>query len=665
MSDPRFARLKSDPRFRRPKQQQSKVVVDDRFKSVFAKSKKGKNRGRVDKFGRPLSENHDQENLKRFYRIGKEAGDDIPTVPDYARGEILLESSDEAESEQEEDSDVEGFVTIGLDTTRSIPARGNQDDIDLDENNFDDLDAQAAAYSESNSEPLPVTEVDRTNRLAVVNLDWDHVRAVHLYKICSSLVSPAAPTTSSSKTPSHTTQRDTTVKGGPSSIVRGRIISVKIYPSQFGKERLAIEEREGPPPQIFKSRQMEEDAEVTEQNVIRVSDENDFDEDALRKYQLDRLRYCYAIITCDTVDAASHIYDELEGTELERSANVFDLSFVPNGMTFDEVPRDEATEDKGASYRSIEFVTDALRHSKVKLTWDDDDPSRNQLTRRKISRKELDEADFRAYLASSSSEAEPADEGQRKSISREKLRSLLLGGGNDLPEGWNDGNENGGDNSDVDMEVTFTPGLSASKDDQDETTLEKYQRKMKEKRKIKKENIKSVHDHEGIANSDDFFTTVSNDEGAHGRESSPAQMATRDNSSVAIPPNNTEPQHFSLKSVLKAEKLNGKKLKRKGSKKNKLEETEVQEDFSIDVDDERFKAIHDDHDFAIDPSNPRYTKTKAMKTLLEARSRNRVRSSNASTHSNSTPSLINLAESVKRKSSTSAILSIGKRRRLQ
>ena len=42
---------------------------------------------------------------------------------------------------------------------------------------------------------------------------------------------------------------------------------------------------------------------------------------------------------CDTVEAASHIYAELEGTELERSANVFDLSFVPDGMVFDDEPR--------------------------------------------------------------------------------------------------------------------------------------------------------------------------------------------------------------------------------------------------------------------------------------------------------------------------------------
>ncbi len=39
MSDPRFARFKSDPRFRRIRKQESKVVVDDRFKDVFDEGK--------------------------------------------------------------------------------------------------------------------------------------------------------------------------------------------------------------------------------------------------------------------------------------------------------------------------------------------------------------------------------------------------------------------------------------------------------------------------------------------------------------------------------------------------------------------------------------------------------------------------------------------------
>lgn len=36
MSDPRFARLQTDPRFRRPKQKQLKTEIDERFKDVLS-----------------------------------------------------------------------------------------------------------------------------------------------------------------------------------------------------------------------------------------------------------------------------------------------------------------------------------------------------------------------------------------------------------------------------------------------------------------------------------------------------------------------------------------------------------------------------------------------------------------------------------------------------
>lgn len=39
---------------------------------------------------------------------------------------------------------------------------------------------------------------------------------------------------------------------------------------------------------------------------------------------------------CDSAELASYLYSELQGAELERSANVLNLSFVPDDMTFDE-----------------------------------------------------------------------------------------------------------------------------------------------------------------------------------------------------------------------------------------------------------------------------------------------------------------------------------------
>lgn len=283
----------------------------------------------------------------------------------------------------------------------------------------------------------------------------------------------------------------------------------------------------------------------------------------------------------------------------------------------------------------------------MKLTWDDDDPERNQLTRRVLTRKEIEENDFRAYLASDTdteSETDAPEQGTAKGkgkADRDRLRALLLGGGNDtLPEGWNKGGMSG-DEDDVDMEITFTPGLSESKPDGDETTIEKYARKMKEKKKKRKEEVKEKADGASEKNGkeksldDDFFGNDSDEgessaeerekpqKGKKGTKSakkarspSPAAAESKRVKStaeelalVAIADDpSAEPRHFDMKAVLKAEKTQGRK--RKGKKTGRKGEdgdegeAEVQEDFAIDVKDERFQALHEDHTFAIDPSNP-------------------------------------------------------------
>ena len=260
-----------------------------------------------------MSSTHDQENLKRFYRLEGEdrrdegdegdEGEQGKKKPDYARGEVLLESSDEEdqgreedEDEDEEESDSGGrVVTLGR-KTRTHILDDLEPEVDLDEDHFAELDAQAAAYVQDHAcEHVAAEEEEdeedeggenRTRRIAVVNLDWDHVKATHLYKIFSSLVSPTASALASTSAAS-SRKVDGKTKGGPARVTRGKIVSVRVYPSEFGKARLAKEEREGPPTELFKGQ--------TED----VGDAEDYNEEVLRKYQLERLRYAYELITFD------------------------------------------------------------------------------------------------------------------------------------------------------------------------------------------------------------------------------------------------------------------------------------------------------------------------------------------------------------------------------
>jgi hypothetical protein len=254
----------------------------------------------------------------------------------------------------------------------------------------------------------------------------------------------------------------------------------------------------------------------------------------------------------------------------------------------------------------------------VQLTWDEDDPERNQVTRRTLTRQEIEDAEFRAYIASSGSESESdgdhstttkARENQckgAKAASRDKLRALLLGnGGDDLPEGW--GRDEGERKGDVDMEITFMPGLSKVKATEDETTLEKYQTKMKEKRKKRKEEVKEKGSMAPRAKRTDEEAEEHSPESLSRPLTTPEEL----NLLVASDNPNAEPKHFNLKSVLKAEKSKGMRTKGKGRKIGK-DDDELQENFSIDVKDDRFKALHEDHTFAIDPSNPRSVRVSVV-----------------------------------------------------
>ncbi|KAG9534501.1 hypothetical protein KCU79_g22132, partial [Aureobasidium melanogenum] len=316
---------------------------------------------------------------------------------------------------------------------------------------------------------------DVSSRLAVVNLDWDNIRAEDLMAVAQSFAAT------------------------------GRVSKVVVYPSEFGKERMQKEELEGPPRDIFASTTKEidedEDSDDEEERIkkelLKGDTGEEFDSAKLRQYQLDRLKYYYAVITCDSKETAKSLYDGMDGREYLSTANFFDLRFVPDDVDFDtDTPRDECTKIP-AGYKPNEFVTDALTHSKVRLTWDADDTTRKEVQKRAFSRAEIDENDLQAYIGSDSSDDEENDTGMTKAEQqRQKMRAALgLSTAAAKTKSKDDGPVG-------DMQITFTSGLSnaASKSNGvfenepiiEETTREKFIRKEKERKARRKEKMKAA-----------------------------------------------------------------------------------------------------------------------------------------------------------------------------
>ncbi|GLD67713.1 ESF1 homolog isoform X1, partial [Lates japonicus] len=173
-----------------------------------------------------------------------------------------------------------------------------------------------------------------------------------------------------------------------------------IYPSEFGRERLKVEETQGP----LELKALPDDSEddTEEERVYR---------EKMRDYQFKRLKYYYAVVECDSTATAAKIYEECDGYEYESSCSVLDLRFVPDEVTFDEEPKDVATDVNLSSYTPKLFTSSATSTSKVQLTWDETDHDRVAALNRKFNKDELLQMDFNAYLASSSEEEEEEEDG--------------------------------------------------------------------------------------------------------------------------------------------------------------------------------------------------------------------------------------------------------------
>lgn len=627
-SDPRFASLQTDPRYRLPSRKHTHVKLDKRFASIL-KNDDFSRKASVDRYGRKIAKGAGKKELERLYEL--ESGDEDEHVQ-----RELKRVGDAENKEEKYDAAREG----GFSESSSSSEEESDDEDDVEE---------AELYPAARGADVPMGEP--SSRLAVVNMDWDHIRATDIMAVAGSFV-PAS----------------------------GRIEKVEVFPSEFGRERMEREELEGPPKEIFASggRNPQDDSDDEDERIrkdlVKEDKGEEFDDTALRRYQIDRLRYYYAVITCSSIGVAQALYDALDGREYLSSANFFDLRFIPDDVEFDDLPRDSCLE-VSHGYKPTEFVTDALNHSKVKLTWDADDSKRRQMQKRAFSRHEIDENDLQAYIGSASSSSEDEEEDLEllegngadadvmstmskpsRADRRDAFRAAL--GLPSEPE-----RRKGKEDKPVgDMQISFTPGIAAFEgkrnvfeNEPEETTREKYIRKERERKARRKERAKARRegrDPDAVGGNEEQLVAESSEddaaegEGADGfddpffdepasasvaaakkarkeekvklRKERAAEEAANKSKRAELEllmADDKDVRHFDMKEIAKAEKAT--KKKKKGKKAEGDREKNGGDDFRMDVKDPRFERLFESHEFAIDPTNPRFKGTEGMKALLE------------------------------------------------
>jgi len=84
--------------------------------------------------------------------------------------------------------------------------------------------------------------------------------------------------------------------------------------------------------------------------------------------------------------------------------------------------------------------------------------------------------------------------------------------------------------------------------------------------------------------------------------------------------------HFSLKKILANEGSSKSKKKRKNKRNSEVSEKkpEHQDNFQVDVKDERFGALFSSHLYNMDPSDPNFKKTKGMEAIITEKQKRRL-----------------------------------------
>jgi NUC153 domain len=405
-----------------------------------------------------------------------------------------------------------------------------------------------------------------------------------------------------------------------------------------------------------------------------VDEEDEGYKEKLREYQLNRLKYYYAVIEFDSMKCADIVYKECDGLEYESTANRLDLRFIPDDMEFDDEPKDVCTEIPDRSrYQPRIFFTTALQQAKVELTWDETDVGRKEITDKLFTDKknEITDHDLRKFVACSSSEGEDSDDApgevnsdddasDNESKPKNKLdlyKSLL--------QEINQKEEEKKKNK-VEMEFSWGVGVDKKDSDEDEpevksdkeelTPFEKILEKKKLKKKAKKDARKKKikgkiegndgEDQDGYGSSDFddidmndpyFAEEFANDEfKMPKRTSKKKQKKSQENSDeeeekmkaqkeleLLLDDGDDDKAHFSLKKIQENEQMSSKKRKRYLKKSKKEEKNLPFDNFELNIKDDRFNAVYTKPAFNIDPTDPNFKKTKGMDVLIQEKLKRR------------------------------------------
>jgi hypothetical protein len=502
------------------------------------------------------------------------------------------------------------------------------------------VDAFAVSASASDDSGEAVPRGEPTRRLALVNMDWNHISAVDILAVMRSLA-PAG----------------------------GKVLRVSVYPTALYLSRAEKEAKYGPQFD-YDAENLSSDDDLMPKTTHELEEKQKREIELIRRYEKLRMRYFFAVIECDSVVTASALYDAADGIEFERSSNFIDLRFIPDlSHEFESrSPRDTA-DTVPFDYAPQPFATRALQHSNVQLTWDADDQRRlKKLQKRRFTEDELKDEDFKAYLASSTDSEGDHD---RDAAWIDAYRKRLLGS-DELGESAGsvaefesskpDRDVSDG-NSDVDMEVTYIPSLERL-GQRIITEREKRELQHEETRLLARENKRSRRAWRRAVPGTTTEVSEQNErnsnEGASGTESNEhlmnrnvsrdpllvayssredaasdteTQPATRSDllSSAASGLSSqhpgrskqrdasAEPPKAALSMEYDSAHANAGQRRRRRKEKRSKASTDVATNLEMlpfNPDDERFRAIYEDHEFAIDPTNPRFSRSKEANVLL-------------------------------------------------